>query len=70
MTDHRRIAVELDRHGLFARFGRLEVYARRDRLGPPSWGLFREPGAMEMEAGRFRVTVSKAPLAAADSAGC
>lgn len=57
----RRLSVEADRHGVFARLGRVEVYARRDRQGPRSWGIFREPGAVEVEAGRLRVTVSRAP---------
>ena len=57
----RRFSVEVDRHGAFVRLGRAEVYARVDRYGPRSWGIFREPGAVEVEAGRLRVTLSRAP---------
>lgn len=57
----RRLSVEVDRQGVFARLGRVEVYARRDNQGPRSWGIFREPGAVEVDAGSLRVTVSRAP---------
>ncbi len=65
----RRFALEVDRHGTFLRLGRTEVYARRDRTGPRSWGVFRDPpaGALEVDAGRFRLTVSRAPLPLAGS---
>ncbi len=64
-TPHRgpRIALEVDAHGTFLRIGRLEAYARRDCTRGPSWGLFREPGAVDVEAGRFRLTVSLTPKA-------
>lgn len=52
----------VDSHGAFLRLGRVEAYARRDRSGAPSWALLREPGAVEVMAGRLRLTVSKAPL--------
>jgi hypothetical protein len=39
----------------------IEVYAQRDRIRRPSWGIFREPGAVEVDAGRFRLTVSRTP---------
>jgi hypothetical protein len=53
--------IEVDRHGTFLRLGRVEVYARWDRTTPPSLTIDREPGAVEVMAGRFRLTVSKVP---------
>ena len=59
-----RIALELDRQGLFLRLGRVEVYARRDR--ERSWFLDRSAEATEASAGHFRVTLSRAPEARPD----
>ena len=53
------IGLVLDRQGLFLRMGRVEVYARRDP--ERAWFLYRAEDGMEASAGRFRVTVSRAP---------
>lgn len=44
---------------LFARFGRIEVYARPER--PRAWFILREPGSVEVSAGPFRITVARVP---------
>ncbi|MEO3475875.1 hypothetical protein AAFN86_28760 [Roseomonas sp. CAU 1739] len=55
------VSLTIDSAGTFLRVGNVETYARRDRAAPRSWAFIREPGAWEMEAGRFRLTVSWAP---------
>ncbi|MCB4824284.1 hypothetical protein [Roseicella aerolata] len=44
---------------LFARFGRLEVYARPEC--PGAWFVLREPGSVEVATGRYRVTIARVP---------
>jgi len=56
-----KLRLEIDGHGSFLRTGPWETYARLDRTGPRAWGLRREPGAVEVEAGRVRVTLSRVP---------
>jgi hypothetical protein len=64
-----KINLEVDQHGTFLRLGRAEVYARWNRTGAPAWAIHREPGAVEVEAGRLRLTVSKVPLPNVERAG-
>ncbi len=54
-----RVSLEVDRQGAFFRAWGTEAYARVDRRGPPAWGWHREPGVLEAEAGRFRLTLSR-----------
>lgn len=58
------ISLDIDDDGTFLRVGRVETYARWNRVEPPSWAIIQEPGAWEMEAGRLRLTVSWAPVRA------
>ena len=51
--------VEFEGGAVFLRIGRVEVYGRRER--PARWAWEREPGSVEVMAGLFRLTVSKAP---------
>jgi len=60
----RRLFVELHRTGLFLRLGRVEVWAGPDLLRQSAWFVRREPGSVEVAAGRFRLIVSWAPVGA------
>lgn len=55
----------IDNAGTFLRVGSVETYARRNRVDLPSWAIIREPGSWDLEAGRFRLAVSWAPVTAA-----
>lgn len=57
-----RLFLETGGGAMFARIGRLEVYARPGRLG--AWFVLREPGSVEVGAGPYRVTVARCPVAA------
>ncbi|WP_439551439.1 hypothetical protein [Falsiroseomonas sp.] len=59
-----RLQFTIDGFGTFLRVGPWEAYARTDRIGAASWGVLREPGAVEVEAGRVRVTLSRMPAMA------
>ena len=54
-----RFSAELDRRGLFLRLGRIEAYlcAEADR----AWGLYREPGGFDAQAGRLHLIIGTAP---------
>jgi len=45
----------------FLRLGRIETYSRWEQSG--AWMWQREPGAIEISLGRYRVTVSRSPEA-------
>lgn len=54
------VRLECDRMGAFVRLGRRELYARRYADAAPSWAWHRDAeGAFEVDAGRFRLTVSR-----------
>jgi hypothetical protein len=55
-------SLTIDSAGTFLRIGNVETYARRDRAACPSWAIIWERGSWEMEAGRFRLTVSWTPV--------
>lgn len=58
------LRLECDRAGAFIRLGRRELYARRYADAAPSWAWQRDAeGALEVDAGRFRLTVSRVPVA-------
>ena len=61
----RRLFIELHPTGLFLSLGRVEVWAGPDLLRKSAWFVLREPGSVEVAAGRFRLIVSWAPLGAA-----
>lgn len=58
------LRLECDRAGAFVRLGSRELYARRYADVAPSWAWHRDAeGALEVDAGRFRLTVSRVPVA-------
>ena len=55
-----RFAIEIDSlTSAYLRTGRLHCYIRTEPQEPRRWGWYREPGSVEVDAGRLRFTVSK-----------
>jgi hypothetical protein len=52
-------SVELDRRGLFLRFGRVEAYLCTEVDG--AWTFYREPGGFDAQAGRLHLVVGTPP---------
>lgn len=66
---HPAIRLEWDRFGLFVRLGTRDLYARRKADEAPSWAWVRhDTGDLEVDAGRFRFTASRAPATVAEGA--
>lgn len=62
-------SLEWDRSGAFIRLGKRELYARRCSDAAASWAWVRAvDGALEVDAGRFRLTVSRVPTHAVATA--
>ena len=58
------LRLEWDSMGAFVRLGSRELYAHRYADATPSWAWQRDArGALEVDAGRFRLTVSRVPVA-------
>lgn len=58
------LRLECDHAGAFVRLGSRELYARRYADEAPSWAWQRDAeGALEVDAGRFRLTMSRVPVA-------
>lgn len=55
----RGFSAELDRRGLFLRFGRVEAYLCFEEYG--AWMFYREPGGFDAQAWRLHLVVGRAP---------
>lgn len=57
--DRRGVSAELDRRGLFLRFGRMEAYLCVESYR--AWLFYREPGGFDAQAWRLHLVVGRAP---------